>query len=89
MFYVYVLKSLDTNKMYIGQTNNLEERLLRHNDPSIGKGSYTKLQGHKWEIVYNEEYGSREEALKREKILKSHKGRDWLREKLHGAVAQW
>ncbi|MEK6570515.1 MAG: GIY-YIG nuclease family protein, partial [Bacteroidota bacterium] len=30
-FYVYVLRSLKDGKLYIGQTNNLQERLLRHN----------------------------------------------------------
>lgn len=31
MFFVYFLKSLKDNKLYIGRTNNIERRLSEHN----------------------------------------------------------
>ena len=31
MFYVYIIYSLDFDKFYIGQTQNFQERILRHN----------------------------------------------------------
>ncbi|TAN17198.1 MAG: GIY-YIG nuclease family protein [Chitinophagaceae bacterium] len=31
MYYVYILYSPDHNRFYIGQTNNMEARLYRHN----------------------------------------------------------
>ncbi|MFA5021739.1 MAG: GIY-YIG nuclease family protein [Patescibacteria group bacterium] len=31
MFYVYILKSLTDNKLYIGYSNNLQRRLKEHN----------------------------------------------------------
>ena len=31
MYYVYVLKSLKDNGLYIGKTNNIERRLEEHN----------------------------------------------------------
>ncbi|NPV12215.1 MAG: GIY-YIG nuclease family protein [Ignavibacteria bacterium] len=30
-FYVYILHSLKTNRYYVGQTNDLERRLMYHN----------------------------------------------------------
>ena len=31
MFYIYILKSLKDNNLYIGRTNNLERRFREHN----------------------------------------------------------
>lgn len=82
MFTVYVIKSRTSGKIYIGQTSNLERRLLQHNNPGFNKGSYTKLQGTNWEVLYKDSHNTRKEALKRERFLKSHLGRDWLRQNL-------
>ena len=79
MFSVYVIKSQISDKIYIGQTENLEKRLRQHNDKEFGKRSYTKLNKGPWTITYKEIYKTRIEALKREKYLKSHHGRDFLR----------
>lgn len=86
MFHVYVIKN-DRGNIYIGQTNNVEKRLSQHNDKSFDSNSYTKKQGSNWKIVFVESYQTRKEALSREKIIKCHKGRDWLY-KIIGRVAQ-
>ncbi len=39
MFYVYILKSLKDNDLYIGRTNNIDRRIKEHNN---GKVSSTK-----------------------------------------------
>lgn len=85
MFYVYVIKSESTGKIYIGQTSNLEKRIARHNGllPSRSK-SYTKINKGPWNIIFEENYKSRIEAITREKYLKSHIGRDWLKNKISG-----
>jgi len=86
MYWVYVLKHTITGKIYIGQTEDLETRLKRHNGILITKRkSYTNVNRGKgeWRIVYKEEYSTREEALRREKYLKSHIGRDWLKSYLN------
>ena len=75
-YYIYILKSLTTGKLYTGSTQNLEARLKAHND---GLSPYTKGRG-PWELLYSEEFPSRSEALKREKFLKTGKGRDFLNE---------
>ena len=75
-YYIYILKSLTTGKRYTGSTQNLEARLRAHND---GLSPYTKGRG-PWELLYSEEFPTRSEAMKREKFLKTGKGRDFLDE---------
>lgn len=85
MFCVYVIKN-QKNKIYIGQTVHIEERLKRHNGILKSKqGSYTKINKGEWKVVYQENYNTRQEVIKREKFLKSHVGRNWLK---NGLVAQ-
>ena len=87
MYFVYVIKN-EKHKIYIGQTNDLEKRLMRHNGLLASKPkSYTKINKGKWEIVNKEDYKTRYEALKREKYLKSHIGRDWLNNSRAGSSA--
>lgn len=68
---VYILFRETKNKYYIGFTADLKERLLRHNQKS--KGFTGNVND--WKIVYTEFYETKEQALKREKQLKSWKSR--------------
>ena len=77
-YYTYVLHSPKYDKIYIGYTNNLQRRLYFHN-----KG----IQGWTakfipWELVYYEEFNTKAEAMKREKELKSYRGRKYIREEI-------
>ena len=66
MNYTYILKCNDET-LYTGWTNNLDKRLKDHND---GKGAkYTKAR-RPVELVYYEEFKSKEEAMKREYAIK-------------------
>ena len=67
-YYVYILQSVTSGKYYIGSTNDLEERLKRHNE---GRSKYTKNKG-PWEIVYKEEHPDRSSAVRREKEIMFH-----------------
>lgn len=71
MFFVYVLKSEQDSSYYIGSTNNISSRLLKHNK---GYSRYTKTRV-PWKLVYKEEYETLSEARKREFYLKSLKSR--------------
>ncbi len=74
--------------MYIGQTKNLSARLMLHNNKEFKKGYTTKFAGN-WEIIYSEEKETRQEALKREKQLKSFRGREFIKNLVkHSGVAQ-
>lgn len=72
MYYVYVFKSLRTDKRYVGYTSKLPElRLQEHND---GKSKWTF--GHRpFKLVYSESYDNKTTAIKREKFLKTGDGR--------------
>ena len=66
MYYVYVIAN-EKGKTYIGYTGNLEKRLETHN-----AGGNTSTKGNKWHYVYYETYASKEDAVLRERRLKSH-----------------
>ena len=60
--YTYIVKCSDET-LYTGWTNNLKKRLEAHNS---GKGAkYTKNR-RPVELVYFEEYDTKQEAMKRE-----------------------
>jgi len=84
MFWVYILQHEKTGKIYIGQTDDLETRIKRHNGLLKTKmRSYTNINrgDGNWNIIYKEEYNTktRQVVLAREKYLKSHIGRDWIK----------
>ena len=66
MNYTYILKCRD-NSLYTGWTNDIDKRLKAHND---GKGAkYTKSR-RPVELIYDEKYETKEEAMKREYAIK-------------------
>jgi putative endonuclease len=69
MYTVYVIYSEQFNKIYIGQTANLERRMFEHNN---GLLSFYSKRYKPWKVVYREEYPTRTEAMKRERQLNSH-----------------
>ncbi|MBI2643963.1 MAG: GIY-YIG nuclease family protein [Candidatus Wildermuthbacteria bacterium] len=77
---VYVVRNRERNKIYIGYTSNLIKRLARHNKELPGKkSSFTsKMNGH-WEVAYSEDHSTIEEAMAREKYLKSYRGRAFIK----------
>ena len=78
MFFVYILRSETSGKFYTGQTNDLNRRLLEHNDPSHNSAKYTTKNKGPWVLIYQEEFPARSEAMNREKWLKSGVGREWI-----------
>ena len=77
-YYIYILKSDQNNKLYIGQTKNLTDRIARHNQ---NRSLATKLKG-PWKIIFQEKYSTRSEAIKREKYLKSLKNKNYIEQKI-------
>ncbi len=64
--YTYIVKCSDET-LYTGWTNNLKKRLEAHNS---GKGAkYTKNR-RPVELVYFEEYDTKQEAMQREYAIK-------------------
>lgn len=80
MFTVYAIVSESTDKIYIGQTINLAERLKQHNANDLTHlGQFTKQNKGPWTLAHKEEFETRTEALKREKQLKSYRGRQFIK----------
>ena len=76
MFTVYVLHSKSFDKIYIGFTSNLVQRLISHNE--LGKKGWT-IKFRPWTLIYKEELNLKSEAMKREKELKTAAGRTFIR----------
>ena len=75
MFYAYVLKSINHDFFYKGHCENLQERLLQHNS-----GMTESIRPYiPFELIYKEEFVTREEAISREKYFKSSAGRRFLK----------
>ncbi len=81
-FWVYILRSEATGQLYIGQTSDLERRVMRHNTEEAGSKRYTHRQEGPWNLIYSEEKETRSGAMKREKYLKSGQGREWIKENI-------
>ena len=64
--YTYILKCSD-DSLYCGWTNNLEKRVATHNKGLGGK--YTRART-PVELVYYEEFETKEEAMRREFHIK-------------------
>ena len=72
-YYVYILASKRNGTLYVGMTDNLVKRVVRH------KSSRANEFAAKYDVrklVYYENHKSLEDALKREKQLKKWK-RQW------------
>jgi putative endonuclease len=82
VYHMYVLRSLKDGKQYTGSTSNLANRLKQHNS---GQTRSTKRR-RPFEMIYAEEYQTREEAEARERYLKTGKGREELRKILLGLL---
>ena len=66
---LYILKSLSTARLYIGQTNNFARRLKQHQDDR----SYSTKGRGPWEVFKTIQFESRSEAMRLEVKLKKMK----------------
>ncbi len=74
-FYTYILYSVQKDRYYIGSTgDDLNERLRRHNTNHKG---FTGTASD-WTYFHLEEFSSKDEAVKREKEIKSMKSRRYI-----------
>jgi putative endonuclease len=78
---VYILFSSSNQKHYTGSSREDEPsvRLKQHNSSRVRSSK----SGVPWQLIHVEYYTTYTEALKREKYLKSGKGRAWIKENIH------
>jgi putative endonuclease len=80
MYIVYVIINREKCKTYTGQTNDLEKRMLRHNGHTPSKTTlFTKKYAGIWEVLHQEHFSTREDAVRRERELKSYQGRKFIK----------
>ena len=75
MYFVYAIKSINRNYIYVGMTNEVERRFDEHN---TGKNKTTRPYK-PFKLFYSEKFRTRTEARKREKYLKSGIGKEFLK----------
>ncbi len=68
--YVYILRRLKDSKYYIGETHDVEARLMFHNS---GRQRFTKNRI-PFVLILVEQFENRDAAFAREKQIKSLKG---------------
>ncbi|PJE67702.1 excinuclease ABC subunit C [Candidatus Shapirobacteria bacterium CG10_big_fil_rev_8_21_14_0_10_40_9] len=83
MFYVYVLQSLKDKKLYIGFTTDLRKRLKDHN----AGGSKSTSPRRPLMLIFYEAYISEKDARRREKYLKTTKGKKGLKLMLADSIS--
>jgi putative endonuclease len=77
-YYTYILESQKDGRLYIGQSNDLEGRVKRHNN---NQSLSTRFRG-PWQLLFHKEFSTRTEAIFLERKLKSWKNtakiRAWI-----------
>jgi len=66
-----MLKSISSKKIktYVGYTNNIQNRLKKHNTNKGAKST----KGYKWNIIYKKKFLSKSNAMKFEYKLKNNR----------------
>ena len=67
-YFVYMIKTVDglRKKTYVGYSNNLEKRILKHNTNKGAKST----KGYKWLLIYKKKFFLKSDAMKYEYKLK-------------------
>ena len=84
-YYVYILASRRNGTLYIGITSDLVKRVYEHKQGLVG-GFTKKYNVH--ELVYHEQTGDVNSAIRREKQLKKWK-RQWKIELIEKGNPEW
>ena len=74
MFTVYILFSEKRSRYYVGQTQNIDLRLKRHNQGLVP----STRQGVPWKLVLHVQVSSRSEAILLEKKIKKRGAKRYI-----------
>ena len=69
-YYCYILRSESINRFYVGISENVDQRLIQHNQ---GQSIWTKNKG-PWKLLWKKEFSSLRQARAFENLLKRQKG---------------
>ena len=73
-FDVYIIYSSSLDQYYTGHTENIENRLFRHNN----SGSKASKKAKDWVLKYTEEFSTKPKAVIRELEVKRKKSRKYI-----------
>ncbi|TAN32769.1 GIY-YIG nuclease family protein [Patescibacteria group bacterium] len=82
MYTVYAIYNQKNDKIYIGQTKDMAERLRLHNEKILLGYTY-RFDGN-WKLIYSVQIENRQKALQRERQLKSFRGREFIKQFIPG-----
>ena len=70
-YFVYLIGNYKFSKLttYVGYTNNLTERLKKHNSNKGAKST----KGYKWKIIYKKKFSTKSKAMSYEYKLKKNR----------------
>lgn len=74
-YYVYIIKSINYNFTYIGYSQDLKKRFQMHNSKMVAS---TKPYA-PFDLIHYEAYRGMKDAKRREKYLKTSRGRTTIR----------
>jgi len=75
---VYVIQSIKDSNLYVGYTEDLKARLQKHNDGQVDSTMYRRP----FKMIYYEACINQQDALHREKYLKTTYGKRYIRNRL-------
>jgi len=79
MYYTYILQSLLDKKLYVGFTNNLKQRLQKHNTSKV-QSTKARMP---FRLIYYEASLSEQYAREREKYFKTGWGKNFIKKILY------
>ncbi|WP_252736384.1 GIY-YIG nuclease family protein, partial [Maribacter dokdonensis] len=74
-FTTYIIYSKTLNCYYVGSTENIDTRLLRHNN---GNGSSYTKKASDWVLKWQRNFKTRSEAVSFELLIKKKKSRKYI-----------
>ncbi|OGL65315.1 hypothetical protein A3B21_02415 [Candidatus Uhrbacteria bacterium RIFCSPLOWO2_01_FULL_47_24] len=81
MHYVYILL-LSNKQLYTGRTDDLRRRFQEHKDGKVAATRYRRPL----KLVFYETFLSKEDAIRRERYLKTSKGKSTLKMMLRDSL---
>ena len=83
MYYVYLLRSGRINKIYTGYTNDLRKRIIDHKSKQV----HTTARMGDVKLIFYEAFTDERDARRREKYLKTTKGKRAIKLMLKNSLA--
>ncbi|OGB74078.1 hypothetical protein A2V68_02515 [candidate division Kazan bacterium RBG_13_50_9] len=84
MYYVYILRSKIDGNLYVGFSEELKQRISDHN---TGKNLSTQARK-PLDLIFYEAFTDKFDALRRERYLKTNKGKTTIKQMLREHLAK-